>query len=402
MPIAPASFSTYDKPYQFEPLVPRLDVAELAQRTRVVVEASYRLQGVHTATRAALRDLVRAMNSYYSNLIEGQGTHPANIARALKMDFSQKPDIAQRQRIAVAHIEAERELEAARAPQTDVLTSAFLRHAHGSLYGRLAPADRTSPDGRVIQPGTFRREDVTVGRHHPPVHASVPAFLARADEVYGQALGFDSLLYTIAAAHHRFAWVHPFLDGNGRACRLQTHCALFPLSNGLWSVNRGLARQRTRYYELLANADMPRHGDLDGRGNLSEKMFRAWCEFFIEVCEDQVQFMGRMLDLEDLKRRMAALVTVRGETVSNAVYRKEIVLPLHHIIVAGPISRAEFTQMTGLGERTVRDVMRGLLKDGLLASDSHRGSLSIAFPLDSLNLLFPRLYPEAAGAAPED
>jgi Fic family protein len=234
------------------------------------------------------------------------------------------------------------------------------------------------------------------------VHASVPAFLARADEVYGQATGLDSLLYTIAAAHHRFAWVHPFLDGNGRACRLQTHCALFPLSNGLWSVNRGLARQRTRYYELLANADMPRHGDLDGRGNLSEKMFRAWCEFFIEVCEDQVQFMGRMLDLEDLKRRMAALVTVRGETVSNAVYRKEIVLPLHHIIVAGPISRAEFTQMTGLGERTVRDVMRGLLKDGLLASDSHRGSLSIAFPLDSLNLLFPRLYPEAAGAAPED
>lgn len=121
---------------------------------------------------------------------------------------------------------------------------------------------------------------------------------------------------------------------------------------------------------------MPRHGDLDGRGNLSEKMLLAWCEFFVEVCEDQVQFMGRMLDLDDLKKRMAALVTVRGETVSSLVYRKEIVLPLHHIIVAGPISRADFTQMTGLGERTVRDVMRGLL--------------------------FPRLYPEAAGAPSGD
>ena len=123
---------------------------------------------------------------------------------------------------------------------------------------------------------------------------------------------------------------------------------------------------------------------------------------FVEICEDQVQFIGQMLDLDDLKKRMAALVTVRGETTSRQLYRKEIVLPLHHIIVAGPISRAEFTQMTGLGERTVRDVMRGLLKDGLLTSDSHKGPLSIAFPLESLDLLFPRLYPEAAGAPPED
>ena len=400
MSIAPTQVALYDKPHQFEPLVPRSGLTELVQRTRGVVEVSYRLQGVHVATRASLRELVRAMNSYYSNLIEGQGTHPANIARALKQDFSEKPDIAQRQRIAVAHIDAERELEAAHAPEAHVLTSAFLQRAHGSLYGRLAPADRMSPNKRVIQPGTLRQEDVTVGRHHPPGYASVPAFLARADDVYGQATGLDSLLYTIAAAHHRFAWVHPFLDGNGRACRLQTHCALLPLSDGLWSVNRGLARQRARYYELLANADMPRHGDLDGRGR--EKMLRAWCEFIIEVCEDQVQFMGQMLELDDLKKRLAALVTVRRETVSSLVYRKEIVLPLHHIIVAGPISRAEFTQMTGLGERTVRDIMRDLLKAGLLTSDSHRGPLSIAFPLDSLDLLFPRLYPEAAGAPPED
>ena len=203
----------------------------------------------------------------------GQGTHPANIARALKQDFSEKPDIAQRQRIAVAHINAEREMEAAHAPESHVLTSTFLQRADGSLYVRLAPADRMSPNERVITPGTLRQADITLGRHHPPGYASVPAFLARADEVYGPATGLDSLLNTIAAAYHRFAWVHPFLDGNGRACRLQTHCALLPLSDGLWSVNRGLARQQARYYELLANADMPRHGDLDGRDR--EKMLRA-------------------------------------------------------------------------------------------------------------------------------
>lgn len=94
MSIAPTPVNMYDQPHPFEPLVPRLDRVELGQRTRAVVEASYRLQGVHAATRASLRELVRAMNSYYSNLIEGQGTHPANIARALKKDFSENPDIA--------------------------------------------------------------------------------------------------------------------------------------------------------------------------------------------------------------------------------------------------------------------------------------------------------------------
>ena len=113
-----------------------------------------------------------------------------------------------------------------------------------------------------------------------------------------------------------------------------------------------------------------------------------------------MKFIGQILGLDDLKKRLAALVTVRRETVSSLVYRKEIVLPLHHIIVAGPISWAEFTQMTGLGGRTVKDIMRELLKAGLLTSDSHRGPLNIAFSLDSLDLLSPRLYPEAAGAPP--
>ena len=38
---------------------------------------------------SALVDLVRAMNCYYSNLIEGHDTHPVDIERALKNDYSE-------------------------------------------------------------------------------------------------------------------------------------------------------------------------------------------------------------------------------------------------------------------------------------------------------------------------
>ncbi len=52
--------------------------------------------------------------------------------------------------------------------------------------------------------------------------------------------------------------------------------------------------------------------------------------------------------------------------------------------------------MTGLGERTARAALAHLINSGLVTSPSHRGPVRIAFPLASLQLLFPDLYPEAA------
>lgn len=394
----------YDHPHQFEPLLPQAELNELVLRTRGVAEMSFQLQGaVHPSTRDRLREVVRSMNSYYSNHLEGESAHPQDIGRALKNDFSDKPDIARRQRIALAHIGADKELELlAESEDVHTLSSAFLLRAHAGLYGRLNLEDRRTPEGKVIEPGLLRQEDVTVGRHQPPAWQSLPGFLQRADAVYSRTWSSDSVLYAIAAAHHRMLWIHPFLDGNGRACRLQTHGALLPLSAGLWSINRGLAHHRDRYYVTLANADMARHGDLDGRGNLSERMLRAWCHFFIELCDDQVTFMAKMLDLASLKQRIAELILVRSDSAEQPGYRQEAVMPLHHVLTEGPVSRGEFVQMTGLEENNGLKVLSQLLKDGLLVSDGQNGDVGIGFPLDALNLIFPNLYPEAATLRMED
>lgn len=252
-------------------------------------------------------------------------------------------------------------------------------------------------DGRAVEPGALRQDDVTVHRHHPPAWRAVPSFLARSDQVYARPWSLERLLIATACAHHRLVWVHPFLDGNGRASRLQMHAALHRLTGGLWSVNRGLARRREEYYMRLAEADMPRHGDLDGRGNLSERMLKAWCEFFLDVCLDQVNFMTGCLDLDTLKQRVATLV--RGRSDKGSAYRDEAILPLRHVLLAGPVSRAEFIRMTGLGERSGRTILSRLVRDGLLQSDTPKGEVRIGFPLDALATLFPNLYPEAASTA---
>ena len=390
----------YNSPHQFEPLLPQVKVDSLYEKVGRVVQTAMGLSSVaHHSARGSVRELVRSINSYYSNQIEGQGTHPANIERALNRDFSAQPDIAQLQRIALAHIEAEKELEQSVEAGQNPLASDFLLRAHASLYGKLSLADRTSNEGLIVVPGQLRTQSVQVGRHIPPVAESVPRFLERMDEVYLRETTWERKLIAIACLHHRAAWIHPFVDGNGRATRLQTHCALLPLSGGLWSSSRGLARARQDYYAKLINADAPRRGDLDGRGNLTAAGLTEWVDFFLDICQDQVSFMTRMLDLDGMKQRIEALITYRA-TQDKAI-RTEAILPLYHLFAAGPVTRGQFIQMTGLGERTGRTLLSALLASKLVLSDSPRGPVRFGLPLDALHLLLPELYPEAHTKIPQ-
>ena len=386
----------YDSIRQFEPLLPKQRMGELQSQTLEIEEKSSRLgNGIHLTTLTSIQELVRSMNSYYSNCIEGQSTHPANIERALAYDFSDKPDIAKLQRVAIAYIDAEKELEIIDGRGLEnTLRSSVLIKAHRALYQKLDSLDRTIPEGRVIEPGQIRQEEVTVGDHMPPIWSSIPDFLIRMDEVYAkQAPSHQRLIY-IASAHQRSMWVHPFLDGNGRAVRLQTHLAMMDVTKGLWSMNRGLARNRDAYYAYLSGADDPRHGDLDGRGNLSEKMLWQWCQWFISIANDQVSFMEKMLNLSEMRKNLEALISFRSS--QDREIRREAIAPLYHLYLAGPTKRGDFLQMTGLGERTARSLLSRLLKTGVVTSENHKAPVQLAFSLDSLQFLLPNLYPEAA------
>ena len=104
--------SSYNLIHQFEPLLPKHRIEELLTQTLEIEEKASRLGiGIHSTTITSIQELVRSMNSYYSNRIEGLSIHPANIEQALAHNFSDNPDIAKLQRFAIAYIEAEKELE---------------------------------------------------------------------------------------------------------------------------------------------------------------------------------------------------------------------------------------------------------------------------------------------------
>ncbi|HEV8689333.1 MAG TPA: Fic family protein [Ideonella sp.] len=392
-----------DAPHQFEPLLPSEAAQQpLLEQAHDLARSALRL--AQAPAPAGLRGLLRGMNSYYTNRIEGQHTRPLEIAEALRHDFSGNPDLAARQRLAVAHIDAEQAIEA-RFAAPDGARRLYQPEAvtelHRELFGRLPPEDLKTKEGEPIVPGEIRRRDVSVGAHVAPAFGSLTLLLQRWADVYGGVRRGEAELLAVAAAHQRLGWIHPFVDGNGRVMRLHTHGVLAALgyTSGLWSPLRGFARASDRYYALLAAADEPRRGDLDGRGNLSQQALVDWISFVLEVCQDHVNFMAGLLRLADIERRIAACLSFEEQTLRSGV-RIEALRPLHYLFVTdASLERGEFKRMLGLGERTAGSVLKALLDRGLLASESPQGPLRFGLPLHALRFYFPALWPEAEADA---
>lgn len=397
------SADLYDAPHQFEPLLPS------AARQEPLLVKAHDLATAATAFSSQpiahqMRGLLAAMNSYYSNRIEGQHTRPHELEQALRRDFSQDPDLAARQRLALAHIDAEAELEQSyqgEAGAKALYGGPAVCDIHRALFSRLSAADLVTEQGEPIVPGEIRRREVSVGRHISPRFDSVGRFLDRWGEVYGGVRRGEAALVAVAAAHHRLGWIHPFVDGNGRVMRLHTHTLLSALgyTGGLWSPLRGFARTVDRYYACLAAADEPRRGDLDGRGNLSEAALVDWIDYVLDICLDQVTFMRSTLNLETMERRIAACLTFEQQILRSGV-RIEALRPLHYLFLSGTeLERGELKRMTGLGERTAVNLLTSLIKRGLLGSDSPQGKVRFGLPLHALRFYFPALWPEAEADA---
>jgi Fic family protein len=209
-----------------------------------------------------------------------------------------------------------------------------------------------------------------------------------------EGLGKAGRITASAAAHHRFNYIHPFPDGNGRVSRLMSHSMAHAAgigAHGLWSISRGLARgleSRGEYKRMMDHADTPRQDDRDGRGNLSERALGEFVLWFLQVCLDQVTFMASLFELDRLERRLRALVE-QSETL-----RPEAARLLDEALIRGSFERGEIGRITGLPERTARRVLNDVVGAGLLGSATPKGAVSLRFPSDALEILFPRLFPE--------
>lgn len=394
----------YRHPEAMEPLWPSAEKGRLSELTCDILQDSGRLSGqIHSPhVIKAVADLVREMNCYYSNLIEGHKTTPREIERALQKDFSDNQTQRENQQLGLAHLAVEQlmEMRVSGDPALDVYAPDFLCWLHREFYARL-PADlhtaktQSGQTYRII-PGVLRDFMVDVGRHTPPDFSAIPDFLERYRQFYGnQNILPTERLTAIAAAHHRLAWIHPFGDGNGRVARLHSHALLVRHGipwHGLWTLSRGLARSRSRYYAALDAADQQRRNDLDGRGNLSDAALGAFCVFFLETMLDQIRFMSGLLDLGHLRTRVERYF--QFETLHTKRHREPLMRIVRALIDEGEIPRARVQELAGRGATVCAEIIKLGLESGYFTSPSPKGPLRVAFPAKVHDSIFPQLFLE--------
>ncbi len=347
------------------------------------------------AIQSSLATIVRTMNCYYSNLIEGHDTHPVDIERALHGEYS--ADIKKRnlQKEAKAHITVQEWIDHG-GIKNNPFSQDIICEIHKKFCDLLPDdllwiEDLDSKKKRRVIPGGLREKDVRVGKHIPVSPGAIPRFLSRFESVYSQ-LGKTEILLALAASHHRLLWIHPFLDGNGRVARLMSHAVTLNVldTGGMWSIARGLARNVQEYKEHLANCDLTRRNDLDGRGHLSEEALAAFTRFFLEKCIDQIHFMEKLMEPDLLRTRI--LLWAREESLVGKLPPQSVQI-LSAILYRGEISRGEIAEILNVTDRHARRLTSSLIEKGILISDSPKSSLKLAFPSSLASRWLPGLFP---------
>ena len=390
----------------FIPSDTALSNSSLPDKAILLVSLSAKLTGqLAPLTLARLEQHMGAINSYYSNLIEGNVTRPHEIRAAQRGDYSGDPAKRDLQQESLAHMQVQQWLAEQNPDLETLFTPKFICRLHQEFYKRVPEnlwliKDEQGRAATTIVPGEWRTSSVIVGQHVPPEAVDLPSLMEKFCETYHpKKFSGDRKIIALMAAHHRFSWIHPFTDGNGRVGRLLTDAALKAIgleSYGAWCISRGLARSSAIYKHLLANADALRQGDYDGRGQLTERGLLDFCDYMMDNAIDQVRYISELLDLSSMRQRIDSYVRARNDSrvvgVSGSL--KSIAsLILFTAYQQGEIDRSQALELCAMPERSARRLLSQLKSEGLLSETSSKSPLRWEIPEHVEPWYFPNLTP---------
>jgi len=370
-----------------------------------VVLKSEALSGTHAIqTINAISQMLFTVNSYYSNKIESEGTHPISIEKAMQKRYSENSRERSLQTLSVKYIETQKMIYA-NVQEVSTFELDTILKTHYFLYSQEGMEDflevkAENEEVLHMSPGKLRVKEVKVGGHIPPLANKLPNLLEQMLNLYTlENHGTNTKRLILALAfHHRMTWIHPFLDGNGRTSRLLLDLSLKQLlgtSYGLWNIARGLARDENKYKAMLNNADRPRQGDIDGRGNLSTKGLSAFVEYMLDIALDQIEYMSSCVRLDSLSKRIDEYIKVFSRTAGpyKSLLPKETNLVLKELLLKGEIARGEVGVIINCSRTKATDIVKILLEERLLESQGVKDKLRMNFNAHMSQFVFPELVP---------
>ena len=252
----------------------------------------YRLDEGSTPTYIfnGLRDIFHMLESLSSARIEGNHTTLADYVES-KIEHQATPNdqIAE-----ITNIEAAMKyVEDVIAPNNQI-TEHLIRELHAITVNELIrEGDKT--------PGAYRTGPVHISgaTHLPPLATEVPFYM---QELVAFVNNDDSAKYDlmkVALAHHRFGWIHPFGNGNGRVVRLFTYALLIKYGfnvttgGGILNPTAVFCNDRNKYYEMLSLAD---NGNADS--------LEQWCTYVLEGILSELKKIDQLNEYDWLKKKI--------------------------------------------------------------------------------------------------
>jgi Fic family protein len=174
----------------------------------------------------------------------------------------------------------------------------FISELHKMVVENLNPPPQGEGDKT---PGDYRKTNVIIAKsnHIPPDYSIVNDYM---QELFNFIQKDDQPkfdLLKIALAHHRFVWIHPFTNGNGRIVRLFTYAMLIKqgfhvdVANRILNPTAVFCSNRDIYYDKLSKADSGQEGGL-----------LEWCEYVLTGLKDEIEKVDKLLDYDYLKNKI--------------------------------------------------------------------------------------------------
>ena len=219
----------------------------------------------------------------------------------------------------------------------------FIRELHRIVVSGLSrEGDRT--------PGAYRLGEVSIGgsSHQPPWPADVPDCMSSLIDFIAVDVEPQMQLLQTAIAHHRFLWIHPFGNGNGRTARLLTYAMLvkqgFTSTTDYRAVNPTavFGSDRQGYYDNLETAD-----------SLSNEGMVAWCTYVLSGLNTDLRKLGRLTDrvfvsdqllIPAIERLRAAGGLTSGEAAALSVTARKTIVKagdLQQALPGSPSTRSQ-------------------------------------------------------------
>lgn len=395
----------------FTPILPidikgNIDQELLSLAEEVCIKSATLIGSHNNHIIYSLKDLLRKTNSYYSNKIESEGTHPIDIEKAMRKDFSPNEHEKKLQLLSLAHIDVQKYIEdsSTNPKHSNIYTKEFILNLHKEFYSKEG-MDKfldISYENRHVNmiPGSFREDDVYVGKHIAPKFDELDTLMTHFQneyaKVHNQSTKALKLLYALSA-HHRLVWIHPFLDGNGRISRLFLDASLQDIrldGYGLWNISRGLARNSDEYKKYLAFADMKLQSATDGRGPLSLRGLNYYLKYMLETALDQIAFMSKNLQLNLLGNRIDKFVLLCEQGMLDLKpLPKYSSLLFKELLIYGEIPRGKVQDIINKSDRTATTLIKTLIDMEYLESDTPKSAIKLKLNAAFASYLLPDLMP---------